>query len=157
MLKFELQMWYRTGWRIGNIAVLEFWGAWFECRPRYQLSWGSVRFSSVCPGKCQDSTGLQPPPPPSAILKFRKALKTVSFDARHSRCRCVASILCHRSYRSHPSLLLADFFILRLGVTELRKCKKELQIPLGWQWEDEMEAPVIITSAVSGVTSEAGS
>jgi hypothetical protein len=59
MLQYEIKMWYRTGWRIGDVGVLDFWGAWFKCRPTCQLSWGSVRFSSLCTGKCQDSTGLQ--------------------------------------------------------------------------------------------------
>lgn len=121
--------------RVGALVTLESWV--FEA-PDSNVSpgvsypevlWGSVRYVQAT------ARIVQVYKPSSAILKFRKALKTENFDPRHSWCMYVASVLCHRSYRSHPFLLLAHF----------------------WQSEDEKEAPVIVNSAESGVTAEAGS
>jgi len=121
--------------QVGALVTLESWS--FEA-PNSNVSpgasypevlWGSVQYVRA------NARIVQVYKPSSAILKFRKTLKTENFDTRLPWCGCVASVLCHRSYRSHPSLLLADFL----------------------QWEDEKEAPVITNSAESGVTPEAGS
>jgi hypothetical protein len=127
-------------WKCGTeqFGALETLESWIFKAPDLNVSpgvsypevlWGSVQYIQA------NGTNVQVYKLSSAILKFLKFLKTENFNPRHSWCRCVASVLCHRSYRSHPSLLLADFV----------------------QWVDEKEAPVIINSAESAVTAEAGS
>jgi len=121
MLQYELKMWYRTGLRIGNVEVLDFWDSWFKCQPRCQLSWGSVRFSSVCTGKCQASIGLQALIRNSEIPKICKDWKIwptaltmqvggVSCDIAptdHIRLCCSLIFYSEKTKRKHLSLSIA--------------------------------------------------